>query len=242
MKFSLARPALALAITVTLASCGGGKATFPINVTVSNLRYPGLVLSTNGMDYTVNPPANAGQDVTTVQDVTFVFPNQIEYGQTYDVIPKGQVVTNGTVTSLGQQPAHQTCSSPTYPKSGTAGQLAKIDIQYVCAVNTYPLTGVVNGLTGDGLVLANGSTSNPVSVSAAKDSAGAATGAAVNFSMNPVPYGKTYGVTVLTQPTGQTCTVTGGANGTGGGTMDDAAELAGGVKSLVVTCVVKPAT
>jgi hypothetical protein len=234
MKFSLARPALALAITVTLASCGGGKATFPINVTVSNLQYPGLVLSTNGMDYTVNPPAKDGQNVP---DVKFVFPNQIEYGQTYDVIPKGQVVTGGTVTALGQQPAHQTCSSPTYPKSGTAGQLAKIDIQYVCAVNTYPLTGTVKGLTGTGLTLANGSTYLPVGVNPALDSAGAPTGADVPLTMNSVPYGATYGVTVLTQPKDQTCTVTGGANGTGGGTMDDAAEKAGGVTNLVVTCV-----
>jgi hypothetical protein len=57
--------------------------------------------------------------------------------------------------------------------------------------------------------------------------------------MNPVPYNTTYGVTVLTQPTSpnQTCTVSGGANGAGGGTMDDAAEAHGGVDSLVVTCV-----
>jgi hypothetical protein len=231
MKFSFARPALALAITVTLASCGGGKATFPINVTVSNVLYPGLILSTNGMDYTVNPPATPGQDVT------FVFPNQIEYGQTYDVIPKGQVVTNGTVTVLGQQPAHQTCSSPTFPKSGTAGQLAKIDIRYVCAVNTFPLTGKVTGLTGTGLTLTNGSTNLPVEVDPAVDSAGAPTGAEVTLTMNSVPYGVTYGVTVLTQPKGQTCTVTGGKNGTGGGTMDDDAEKAGGVTNLVVTCV-----
>lgn len=232
MKFSLARPALALAIMATLAACGGGgKATFPINVTVSNVQYPGLILSTNGMDYTVNPPATAGQDVT------FVFPNQIEYGQTYDVIPQGQVITNGTITNLGKQPAHQTCSSSLFPKTGTAGQLAKIDIRYVCAVNTYQLTGTVNGLTGTGLTLANGSTYLPVSVSPALDSAGAPTGAAVPLTMNPVPYGATYGVTVLTQPKDQTCTVTGGKNGTGGGTMDDDAEKAGGVTNLVVTCV-----
>lgn len=238
MKFSLARPALALAIMATLASCGGGgKATFPINVTVSNVRYPGLILSTNGQDLTINPPSATSATDASVPDVVLAFPNQIEYGQTYDVIPKGQVITNGTVTNLGEQPKHQTCSSSLFPKTGTAGQLAKIDIRYVCAVNTYQLTGTVNGLTGTGLTLANGSTYLPVSVSPALDSAGAPTGAAVPLTMNPVPYGATYGVTVLTQPKDQTCTVTGGKNGTGGGTMDDDAENAGGVKSLVVTCV-----
>ena len=56
MKFSLARAALTLAATATLAACGaGGKATFPVNVTVSNLVYPGMVMSTNGMDQKVDP-------------------------------------------------------------------------------------------------------------------------------------------------------------------------------------------
>jgi hypothetical protein len=231
MKFPLACPAFALAITLTLASCGGGgKATFPINVTVSGLQYPGLILSTNGQDLTINPPAKAGADVTGV------FPNPLEYGQTYEVVPQGATVVNHAATG-GAQPKHQNCSSTLFPPYGTAGQLAKIDIHYVCAVNTFPLTGTVKGLTGTGLTLANGSTYLPVTVSPALDSANAPTGADVTLTMNPVPYGTTYGVTVVTQPTGQTCTVTGGANGTGGGTMDDAAEKAGGVTNLVVTCV-----
>lgn len=85
MKFSLARTALALAATLTLASCGGGggKATYPINVKVQNVLYPGLILSTNGMDVPVNPAAKAGDDVN------FTFPNQVEYGQVYNVVPKG---------------------------------------------------------------------------------------------------------------------------------------------------------
>ena len=232
MKFTLARPACALAITVALASCGGGgKATFPINVTVSGLQYPGLILSTNGQDYAVTPPATAGADVV------FAFPNQIEYGQTYNVIPKGYVVNGSTVTDLGAQPKHQTCSPTLFPANGTAGQLAKIDIRYACAIKTYGLTGAVKGLTGTGLVLANGSSAGTVAVSPAVDANNAPTGADVPLTMNAVPYGTTYGVTVLTQPTGQTCTVTGGANGSGGGTMDDAAEAAGGVSNLVVTCV-----
>jgi hypothetical protein len=233
MKFSLARPALALAVLATLAACGGGgKATFPINVTVSNLQYPGLVLSTNGQDLTVNPPATAGQDVV------LTFPNEIEYGQLYEVVPKGATVVNH-VPSGGAQPKHQTCSQNLFPAYGTAGQLAKIDIRYACSINAYALSGTVKGLTGTGLVLANGSTTGTIAVSPALDANQKPTGADVQLIMNPVPYNETYGVTVLTQPTSpaQTCTVTGGANGAGGGTMDDAAEAAGGVKNLVVTCV-----
>jgi hypothetical protein len=234
MKFSLARPALALAITLTLASCGGGgKATFPINVTVSGLQYPGLVLSTNGQDLTVNPPppAKAGQDVV------LTFPNPLEYGQTYEVTPKDATITNHTYIG-GSLPKHQSCAPTLFPAYGTAGQLAKIDIRYACAILAYPLTGTVNGLKGTGLVLANGSTAGTIGVNPAVDTNNTPTGAAVTFAMNPVPYNTTYGVTVLTQPTGQTCTVTGGANGTGGGTMDDAAENSKpqGVNNLVVTC------
>jgi hypothetical protein len=233
MKFSLARPALALAVLATLAACGGGgKATFPINVTVSGLQYPGLVLSTNGQDLAINPPATAGQDVTAV------FPNHIEYGQEYEVIPKGATVVNHVATG-GTLPKHQECSSTRFLPYGTAGQLAKIDIYFVCAIKSYALGGTVKGLTGTGLVLANGSTTGTIAVSPALDANQKPTGADVTLNMNPVPYNTTYGVTVLTQPTNpsQTCTVTGGANGTGGGTMDDAAEAAGGVKNLVVTCV-----
>ena len=233
MKFSLARPALALAVLATLAACGGGgKATFPVYVTVDGLQYPGLVLSTNGQDLVINPPATAGQQVTAV------FPNQLEYGQIYEVVPKGAVVTNHVAVG-GALPKHQVCSQSLFPAYGTAGQLAKIDIRYACAIQTYALGGTVKGLTGTGLVLANGSTTGTIPVNPALDANQKPTGADVQLIMNPVPYNTTYGVTVLTQPTNpaQTCTVTGGANGVGGGTMDDAAEAAGGVNSLVVTCV-----
>jgi len=235
MKFSFARGAIALAATLTLASCGGGKATFPINVNVLGVVYPGLVLSTNGQDLAINPPAKAGDPVNAV------FPNQIEYGETYDVVPKGQVATTAGVV-LGQNPKHQTCNpNSEYPSNlptyGTAGQLAKIQINYVCTINAYPLTGVVKGLTKTGLVLTNGS-NGAIPVSPAVDANSAPTGADVAFAMNPVVYNNTFGVTVLAQPTGQTCTI---ANGVG--IMDDAAEAANpqGVNNLVVSCVNNPA-
>jgi hypothetical protein len=223
MKFSLARPALALAVAAMLASCGGGgKATYPISVTVRNLNEPGLILSTNGMDVPVMPN-------NPVSDVKLTFPNQIEYGQTYDVIPKGYVA-NG---ALGAQPEHQTCSPSTqYPTnflpSGTAGQLAQIQIYYDCAPNPYVLHGTVTGLTADGLTLTNGS-NGPVAVVAN----------ATTFDLSPIAFNQPYGISVLTQPTGLTCTVTGGNSPlhNGSGTMDEAATKAGGVKDLALTCV-----
>jgi hypothetical protein len=253
MKFSLARGALALMATLTLASCGGGKATFPINVSVSGVSYDGLVLTTNGQDLAINHTGTGTDPVT----VNAVFPTQLEYGETYDVVPKS-VVTPTTVTAADgttstvnittyKYPQHQTCQqSGNYPTNlptyGTAGQLAKIQIYYVCSINAYALSGTVKNLRGTGLTLANGSGPAPVTVAPDLDTANAnaPTGKDVVLTMNPVTFNTTYGVTILSQPTGQTCTVTGGENGRGAGTMGLAAEAAGGVKDLLVNCVNNP--
>jgi len=241
MKFSLARTALALAATLTLASCGGGsgKATYPVHVTVSNLLYEGLILTTNGMDVTVKPPATAGTSVN------LTFPNELDYGQVYNVVPKGGDLSTSPVV-YGTQPLHQTCLPNTnypdnLPHTATAGQLATIQVNYVCALNAYPLLGTVKGLTGTGLQLANGSSAQ-VDVTPLTDTAGKPTGADTAFSLGKVYWNQTYGVTVLTQPKGQTCTVTaGGDNGKGAGTMKDTNKTdsynSPGVTDIVVTCV-----
>jgi hypothetical protein len=236
MKFSLARGALALTAIMTLASCGGGgdKATFPINVNVTGVQYPGLVFTTNDQDVAVTPPS----DPTKAVDV--VFPKEIEYGQVYSVVPKGALYDATSATFRGgNTPKHQNCGvSQTYPQnlptSGTAGQFAKIQMYFVCYINTYPVSAKITGQKAAGLVFANGS-SQPVAATPPADSAGALTGADYTQALYPVAYNTTYGITVLTQPTGQTCTV---ANGVG--TMDDAAEATNGVSNVVVTCVDNP--
>lgn len=223
MKFSLARGALVLAVSLTLASCGGGggKATYPIKVSVSGQLYEGLVLSTNGQNVTVPLPATKGGSVD------LVFPQEIEYGETYNVFPSSQ-------------PKHQTCSIPVgYPynllPSGTAGQLKEIKMYYVCSLNGIPLGGVIKNLRGTGLVLTNGS-SGTYTAAPAVDTTGAPTGADQPFTIGSIPFDTTYGVTVLTQPQGQTCTVDKGV-----GTMTQADEDKLGMLDIVVTCSNNPA-
>jgi len=234
MKFSLARPALALAVSVLLASCGGGgKATYPITVTVRNLQNMQdgpLVLSTNGMDLSFTA-------ANPVADITKSFPSEIEYGQTFNVIPKGYAINSDNTVTRGAQPEHQTCSPSTdYPynflANGTAGQLAKIQIYYTCTPVLYTLGGTITGLTADGLTLTNGSTDGPIAVAANTASFTIGTG---------VPFNTTYGISVVTQPTGLTCSVTGGngSQNNGSGVMDEAATKAGGVTNIVVACVPK---
>lgn len=228
MKFHLVRPALVLASSLALASCGGGGAeTYPITVTVSNVQYPGLILTTNGQELAIPVPAKAGDNVV------LKFPNNLDYGTYYDVIPKGGSATAGG----GSQPAHQNCVTTGYPREkGTAGQTASlgsarvpaIEVFYTCSILSYELSGTVTGLTSGSLTLINGSNSQRVITGSSTSTT------PIAFAMDPVPYGTSFGVTVLTQPDGFTCTV---ANGTG--EMLQAQETAGGVKDVKVTCVAK---
>ncbi len=84
-----------------------------------------------------------------------------------------------------------------------------------CSDQPFNLGGSVSGLTTTGLVLANGSDTLSVAANAA------------SFTMpTPVAYDTAYAITVRTQPTGLTCSVSGGSN-----TMP-----ANAVTTVVVSC------
>jgi hypothetical protein len=208
MTLTFMRPAIAVALALSLAACGGGKASFPIAGTVAGLKYAGLVLSTNGMDLEVKPLSTS-----------FLFPNQLSYGEVYNVVAK-------------TQPAHQTCTIGSFldangkvlnSATDTAGRLASINIGVACALNTAAVGGTITGLTSLGLQLTNGSTGGTTAPLAD----------ATTFTLpNLVAFGVTYGVTVLAQPAKEICRVSSNGNGE----MADAA-----VTNIVVTCVPKPA-
>ncbi|KFI06116.1 hypothetical protein [Massilia sp. BSC265] len=192
MKFSLIRPASMLAMALVLASCGGGDDDdFTVAGSVEGIVYPGLVLTMNGADINVAPPAKAGEAVS------FAFPNKLEYGDTYEVRVK-------------TDPQHQNCAvhrEAPLSYSGTAGQLAVINARFQCFIDEHDIGGTVTGLTKDntGLVLANGSTTGTTLIVPAETNT---TGAAFPYAMTvPVQYGQTYGVTIVTQPKDAVCTV-----------------------------------
>ena len=123
MSLTFMRPALALTLALTLAACGG-KATFPVSGTIVGLSYKGLVLSTNGMDL----PVEAGRS-------SFSFPNQLSYGEVYNVVAKAQ-------------PEHQTCSVLSFAgpngivyngPTDTAGRFGAINIGVLCTTNQVAL-------------------------------------------------------------------------------------------------------
>lgn len=196
MKMTHLGATAALIVAATLAACGG-KAMFAVSGTISGLNNPGLVLE-NGSD-TLTVPAGA---------TTFTMPRQIAYGQAFDV----EVLT---------QPAHMTCSA-VFGNIDSAGHTTNINAEFQCAQNSYALGGTINGLTGTGLVLINGSQSTPLTVLA---------GATSFLFTVPVADGTPYGVTVYTQPTGQTCSVDKNPTGIMGSSP---------VSNVVVDCVNNP--
>lgn len=148
---------------------------------------------------------NNGVDLPiAVGATTFSFPDSLEYGETYNVLVK----TN---------PPHQTCEANDRYNADTAGRTAAINIPVMCGLNAFTIGGKITGLTTDGLILTNGTTGGTVTV--VKD-------ATVFVFAIPVAYDRSYGVTVLQQPTGQSCAVTNGV-----GKMGDAK-----VDNIEVTC------
>ncbi|QOY94235.1 hypothetical protein IM543_22590 [Massilia sp. UMI-21] len=73
-------------------------------------------------------------------------------------------------------------------------------VQIICTLKQHELKGTVSGLTGSNLVLVNGADRVPVAAGATA------------FSMAKINEDAPYGVSILTQPDNQTCTV---ANGSG---------------------------
>jgi len=220
------RTLAAVAAMATLASCGGGDSDYTIGGTVYGLQpNTQLVLTTNGMDVTVtgkplengNPPA-----------VAYSFPNKLGYGDVYNVLPKVEsTAADGTVTY--QRPAHQNCSA-TGRISDTAGRLSYINADYTCALVTPTIGGVVKGLPAKASIqLGNGA--DLVTITAPDTQTTPPADIAYTFGL-PVTYGKTYGVTIQTQPAGYSCSI---ANAAGQITADTA------VTNITVTCVVRPA-
>lgn len=129
--------------------------------------------------------ANGSNTVAVPANATkYTFPQQIGNYAGYSV-------------SIQTQPARLTCAV-----GNNVGTASGVDITYVnvvCSPNTYALGGTVSNLTTSGLRLTNGS-----------DTVDVAAGATSFTFPTKVADGAVYGVAVLQQPTGQTCTVSNG--------------------------------
>jgi len=201
----------ALTMAASLVACGGGTSTYTIGGTVTGLQYPGLVLTNNlNDDVALAPLPLAANGV--VQDVKYQFGKQLDYGDVYSVTVK-------------TQPAHQDCKAAG-GTADTAGRLTVIEAGISCSLVTNPVGGTIKGLAADGLELNNGGVTTGKIV---KDATSLLYPTSFTLPVL-VTYKQTYGVTILTQPTGQTCTVTNGA-----GEMGDSV-----VTNVEVNCVNNP--
>jgi hypothetical protein len=145
--------------------------------------------------------ANGSDTLAVAANATqFTMPSSVAFGSTYNI-------------TVQTQPPGQTCTVTN--GSGAVGAGVVTSVAVNCSNNSYTVGGSLSYLTATGLVLANGSDTLAVAASTTQ------------FTMpSSVTFGSTYNITVQTQPTGQTCTVTNGSGTVG----------AGNVTSIQVSC------
>jgi N-acetylneuraminic acid mutarotase len=174
--------------TCTITGGSGTVASSTVAVTVACTPNPYTVSgAVSGLvsGNSVTLQNNGSNDTTVSANSGFNFSTPVASGSTYAV----------TVLT---QPAGQTCSVSN--GSGTIGAANISNVTVACSDNTYNIGVTVSGLTASGLVLQDNGGDN-LNVSA---------NGSVNFA-TPVASGSGYAVSVLSQPTGQTCTVSGGS-------------------------------
>jgi len=149
---------------------------------------------------------NGGNALTVSTSGAFTFTTALAGGSAYAV-------------TVSTQPTGQTCTVAS--GSGTVSSANIANVVVTCSDQAYTLGGTIQGLNTSGLVLADGS--NTVAVNSG----------ATSFTLpTPVAYTSSYAVTVKTQPTGLSCTVTAGT-----GTMP-----AHAVTNVSVICTDQPFT
>jgi hypothetical protein len=191
MKSLTLRSSVALACALSLAGCGGGGGNLLLSGSISGLTKSGLELQNNG----------GAALAVTAGSTYFSFPDLIANNQDFNVTVK-------------TQPAGAVCAVA-YGK-GNSGSFNVTSVQVSCITNTYELGGTVSGLDVNGLVLVNGSDRKEIKAGDTSFTMTRAQGDGL-YPYGKVADGSPYGLTVLTQPAGRTCTVVNGV-----GTMGSA--------------------
>ena len=179
--------------TCTVSNASGqlaGANVSNVGVTCVNETYTlGGLLSGLAAGDTVVLQNNLGDDLTLGADGAFTFNTKVAYGDPYVVTVKTQ----------------PTAPSETCTVSNGSGTMPASDVNSVsvtCTVDTFTVGGALSGLLSGGSVV--------LQINGSHDQTLAADG---NFVFPALADGTAYTVTVATQPTGQTCTVS-NASGT----------------------------
>jgi sugar lactone lactonase YvrE len=142
-------------------------------------------LSTGGQ-VTLNDPS--AMPLVVNANGSFNFATTIPYNGTYTV-------------TVSTQPAGEVC---TVNNPSGSGVTANVNVTVTCSTSSYSVSAAVSGLGTGKTVILNDNGGDPLTVSA---------NGTFQF-MVPIAYNSSYAVTVATQPTGETCTV---SNSTGAG-------------------------
>lgn len=156
--------------------------------------------SVSGLSGTVVLQNNLGDDLTLTNNGEFTFATVLANQAPYSVTVK-------------TQPAGQVCSVSS--GSGTVSSAAVTNVNVSCSTSTYTVGGSVSGLSGT-VVLQNNS----------GDDLTITTDGPFTFATE-VAHSAGYSVTVLTQPSGQVCTVTHGSG-----------TISASVSDVSVSCVI----
>lgn len=179
MKSVYLRTGSALLCAAILSACGGGNGSgdLPLQGSISGLNKSGLVL--------INKPT--GEKLTIVSGaIGFSFTKLVAVDEQFDI-------------QIDTPPVGAKCVLS--ENSGKANVYTYGRAAVTCVSNPWTLGGTVDGLSGSGLVLANGADTVVVTPPAVA-------GANVLFTFpGKVADGSPFGATVLLQPEGQTCTV-----------------------------------
>jgi hypothetical protein len=202
MKSLYLRSSLALACAMSLAACGGGDENIQLTGAIYGLTKPGLVIQNNGGPDLAIPANSQG----------FAFPALIGSDADFNITIKTQPTSANCTVINGK---------------GRSAAFGVFGVEIRCITDSYDLGGTITGLDSAGLILINGSERIVVP-------AGATSFTLTKYKTDGtydtgrVPDGQPYGITVLQQPAGRTCSV---ANGTG--TMGNGPALT----AVTVTCV-----
>ena len=206
MKSLTLRSSVALACALSLAGCGGSSGNLLLAGSISGLTKDGLVLQNNGETLVIA----AGQ-------TSFTFLTLLSNDQAFDV----------TVLS---KPDSADCSVTN--GKGTSGAYNVTSVIVSCVTHSYGLGGTITGL-GDakGLVVINGPDRQDIPPGATVFNMTRVFADDVTYASGKVAEGAPYGVTILTQPTGRTCTVQGGV-----GIMPAIKLPETELRSILITC------
>ena len=201
---SLLDQVASILLTISLAACGGGgdsspPPTYSVGGAITGLASGEAVTLANGTDTTTITGTGSA--------LGFAFTNKVPAQGSYAV-------------SVSKQPAHQTCSVGGFTGEASGVNADVSNVVVTCSNDAYNVGGTINGLAnGEVVTLANGSDTKTIT----------GTGVPVTFTFtNKVAYLGSYAVSVSTQPTHQTCSVS-GLTGSGAGVNAD-------VNAVTLTC------